>query len=413
MTKRILLVDKDADSAGPIEDALASRGHDCRLTLVIRGLENFLGRDRDFNLIIFDPRATEKVNVLSTLIAIKQKYPETPLVIFTADLDPENIITFFRAGAIDCLLKSSESAELAERLAHALSQEDRSRKKNETLLANNRPSKQLTELLMALSHDVRSPLLAMLNRSKLLLKGRFGAIDERAVKELDKIDQECNRALGMADEYLDKLFSIYQGKQQEKSLIDLGPDVIDPILDELTREIQINEISVTKIASSKMEDVKIQACPVRLKTVFRNLLTNAIKYGGKRCQIGLDIQRKLGCYRISIYNNGPAITEDKCYKLFSTSSHCRNRQSLKGEGAGVGLNLAREIILQHGGDLWYENIAGKPHFVFTLPHDSSIRDSVPNKPAFGRAVKIENLPGAFRRRPTTANLLPFLKESQP
>jgi signal transduction histidine kinase len=99
----------------------------------------------------------------------------------------------------------------------------------------------------------------------------------------------------------------------------------------------------------------------RLKRVFFNLITNALEampHGGK---IGINARKADNCVLIEVEDTGPGIPRgirDRLFEPFVTAG--------KDHGLGLGLALSRQIVLDHGGDMWTEPAAGA-RFVVRLP----------------------------------------------
>ncbi len=102
--------------------------------------------------------------------------------------------------------------------------------------------------------------------------------------------------------------------------------------------------------------------PERLLQVFRNLITNAIKYTPDRGKIKIDGRRLPGFVEITVTDNGIGIDTDdqaiifeKFARLGSISLHSSGKTKFKGGGPGLGLHIAKGIIESHGGTIWVES----------------------------------------------------------
>lgn len=105
-----------------------------------------------------------------------------------------------------------------------------------------------------------------------------------------------------------------------------------------------------------------------LSDFFRNLIGNAIKYGGQGCHIMIDLEDRGFNYRLHVANSRRPISEDYRQLLFSKfPSRIRHGRKNK-TGLGLGLYLSRDIIKRHGGDLWCEPKHGSTDFVVALPY---------------------------------------------
>ncbi len=106
----------------------------------------------------------------------------------------------------------------------------------------------------------------------------------------------------------------------------------------------------------------IYADPDRLLQVFRNVLTNAIKYTPDGGRISIDGRKLPGFIEIVVRDSGIGINPqdhsiifDKFTRLGNISLHSSGKTKFKGGGPGLGLHIARGIIEAHGGAIWAES----------------------------------------------------------
>ena len=112
--------------------------------------------------------------------------------------------------------------------------------------------------------------------------------------------------------------------------------------------------------------VTVHADPVRLRQVLRNLLENALKYGGD--QLLLEGEPDTTHFRIIVSDNGPGIPESDQDRIFDHFEQLTKGDSRLSQGVGLGLPIARKLVGAMGGDLWYETrFPTGSRFCFTLP----------------------------------------------
>jgi len=92
-----------------------------------------------------------------------------------------------------------------------------------------------------------------------------------------------------------------------------------------------------------------------------------MKHGGQGCTIAFGYQDHGDYYRLNVYNTGKPIPEDRRANLFTKFGRVGQEGEALREGVGMGLFLIKEIINQHGGEIWYEAKHDGSDFVFTLP----------------------------------------------
>ena len=105
-----------------------------------------------------------------------------------------------------------------------------------------------------------------------------------------------------------------------------------------------------------------------LRQVAENLITNAMKYAADGGELTLEIMRSTnaGYWQLRVLDRGGGVPQDKRRDLFKPFMRLSGRED--GLSSGLGLSLARQIIVGSGGDLWYEDRdGGGAIFVIELP----------------------------------------------
>lgn len=229
---------------------------------------------------------------------------------------------------------------------------------------------QLLKLVMALSHDIRGPLVAIGATLKLMLRGAYGNLDESLANTVRDLLSRCSRLLGTAEDYLGKVSAIGHAMNMRREVLDLREDIIDPVLDELSDELIRQEIVIdNRFGSIPAGSVAISADKTWLKAVYRNLFTNAVKYGGKGCTISFGYEVRGSHYLLNVYNSGRPISEEDRERIFARFGRLQSADGSGRDGIGLGLYLCREIIREHGGEIWCERRAEGVNFVFTVSRE--------------------------------------------
>lgn len=205
-----------------------------------------------------------------------------------------------------------------------------------------------TQVLAAMSHDLRTPLTR--------LRLRVESIDDdqlrqRCVEDLDEMSNMVRGALG-----------VFRGLNDEETPV---PVDIDALVLELQRQHAElgDEVSIVGAAQAPYT-----AKPLALKRCLGNLVQNAIRHG-VRASIHIEDGKQL---ILRVYDEGPGIPEDmleKVFEPFFRLEHSRNRDT---GGTGLGLSIARDIAQAHGGSLTLRNRdAGGLEAKLVLPREST------------------------------------------
>lgn len=219
--------------------------------------------------------------------------------------------------------------------------------------------KHILDMISIATHDIRGPLISIASTIKLLVRGAFGPIDESVKVTLSDISARIKHLEKIVSEYLCKS-SLMNVKMPYKEYLDLRQDIIDPILDEFSSEIEENKIRIdSRLGAIPSNRIIIKANVHWIRVVYRNLIRNAVKYAALG-YIAFGFEDKGDHYRLNVYNSGLPVPEENRTKIFE--------QFESKNSTGLGLAISRNLILKHGGDMWYENTwDNHPNFIFTIP----------------------------------------------
>lgn len=223
-------------------------------------------------------------------------------------------------------------------------------------------NQELDDFAYIASHDLKEPLRGLSNNA-LFLKEDFG--DKLGSKAVERIDRIIFLAERMEQLVNDLLHFSRLGQQDlantECNLADLVQDtlsMLDAVIVEKNVEIKIQN------------NMPIIICDkVRMREVFHNLITNAIKYNNKpskSIEIGYSKDNQF-----FVKDNGIGIAEkfrEEVFRIFKRL----NAEDDSTKGTGVGLTFVKKIIERHGGSIWIESEEGEgTTFHFTLPRRSA------------------------------------------
>lgn len=249
-------------------------------------------------------------------------------------------------------------------------------KMNEAILKeSNEKYKQLsTELkelnsakdkfISILSHDLRGPFQGFLGITEFLmseLKNIPAAEAESHLKDL-------NTALHYQFELLEDLL---QWSKLQIGRIDFNPSLlsvkseISKVLMPLYSAINNKQIQINNLVTP---DCFVNADAHLLRTLLRNILSNAVKFSFKKGTITINVEEKESFTQFSITDDGVGIHENDIPKLFQLDTHHSSSGTEGEHGSGLGLLLCKEIVEKHGGKIWVNSTVDKGStFYFTFP----------------------------------------------
>jgi signal transduction histidine kinase len=114
-----------------------------------------------------------------------------------------------------------------------------------------------------------------------------------------------------------------------------------------------------------------------LKTIIRNLVTNAIKFTDTEGKIVISSERNLSDLIITVQDNGIGMNDNKINKLFSEETYESHSGTRDERGTGLGLIICKELVNKYDGKIWVESEEGKgTKFFFTVPLAANSETSV-------------------------------------
>ena len=223
-------------------------------------------------------------------------------------------------------------------------------------------NKELEAFSYSVSHDLRTPLIAIGGFSRLLLEKYAPSFDGKGQEFLNKIYSNSKQMLQLIDDLL--AFSRL-GHQEIKTLnIDMG-QMATTVFEELRLLDPVHslQLKVQSLPSARGD-------PAMIRQVFANLLSNAMKFTRPMetgiIEVGGTVQESHNIYYVK--DNGIGFDMKHATKLFSVFERLHGTDEF--EGTGIGLAIVQRIIHRHGGWVWAEGrVNGGATFYFTLPRE--------------------------------------------
>jgi signal transduction histidine kinase/ActR/RegA family two-component response regulator len=241
-------------------------------------------------------------------------------------------------GAINCFYDITERKNLE--------------RERETLLANEQASRMEAEeanrskdvFLATLSHEVRTPLNAMLGWATILRNKRC---TEQEVREgAEVIERNCRAQSQLLEDVLE-VSRIISGKMRLEvracdlaSVIYAAIDVVRPAAD--AKQITVAAAIDPRASPSSCDEIRIQQ-------VIWNLLSNAIKFTRKGGRVQVTLDREGSHTRIRVSDNGQGIERGLLPYVFDRYRQADSSTRRTSGGLGLGLSIVKHIVEQHGG----------------------------------------------------------------
>jgi signal transduction histidine kinase/DNA-binding NarL/FixJ family response regulator len=237
--------------------------------------------------------------------------------------------------------------------------------KNADLIQLNRLK---DEFLACISHELKTPLTAVLGLSSLLKDKLLGELNERQSRYAHLIHQSGRHLILIVNDILD-LTRIETGQLQ----LSLEPiqvaTVCQQAYEQVNLQTQDSPLEAVQFTLETQPGLDmLVADPLRLRQMLSNLLSNALKFTAAGGQIGLKVEDWEGWIAFTVWDTGIGIPIDKQHLIFQKFQQLENPLTRQFEGTGLGLVLTQRLARLHGGDITFTSVEGRgSEFTLLLP----------------------------------------------
>jgi PAS domain S-box-containing protein len=212
----------------------------------------------------------------------------------------------------------------------------------------------------SVSHDLKTPVIAIEGLSHRLLRQYTGILDTKGWQSLAMINKSSVQMRELIDNLL-AFFSLGR-KNIEISSVDMNI-IVREVFEQLKviyaeREM---ELDIKPLSMSRADGTMV-------RQVISNLLSNAIKYSKPKGKIFIEVGERVEPEKHVYYvkDNGVGFSMDNAQKIFEVFERLHNSDEF--EGTGIGLAIVKRVIDRHGGEVWAEaKVNAGATFYFTLP----------------------------------------------
>jgi len=225
-----------------------------------------------------------------------------------------------------------------------------------------------SRFLSHITHDLRTPLNAIMGYSDLIREQTFGPVGNRHYTEYAKLIHDSGGLLAALVNDLLDLSKIESGKYElHLESLDLK-DIVPFCIAQITPQATEKRITIGDRVSGA--NVKLQADKRALSRVLINLLSNAVKFTPGGGRIELTARSEEHHLRLSIHDTGIGINKEDVDRITEPFEQASNDPRMTPQGTGLGLNLVKSLVEQHGGELIIESEPGEGTTVsVVLPTD--------------------------------------------
>ena len=290
---------------------------------------------------------------------------EIPIIFLTALDDTQSIVNGFKLGVGDFISKPFRIEELMVRIKHQLSLvaarriiEEKNEELRKTIAGRDK-------MYSVIAHDLRSPMASM----KMLLNTIMMSVEK------DKIDPDIFDMLEMSNKTSEEVFSLLDNllkwTKSQLGKLTVIPQKLDisGLADGVVEVMNsVAEVKHIKLIRTDHESFFVYVDIEMIKSILRNLISNAVKFSNPDSEIKVGIKAEDGKVIVSVTDSGKGIKKEDQHKLLKDSTHFTTYGTNSEEGSGLGLLLCRNFARKNGGELWFESEENLGSvFSFSLP----------------------------------------------
>jgi signal transduction histidine kinase len=383
MSTRVLLCDT-AEGLAQLQYALLKSGEDLQTDVVTDGVRAVESAARTRPELIVVEIGLDGLAGAELVRRLSATVPESRIICWTTLPSPFTAAEMLGAGASGYLIKEDGpeaaaralmpvlggnvviSPRIAEQIGARFGQAVRHEREMQSALANTSEQLDLltsakAEFLANVSHELRTPV-TVAKGIAYVLKHR-GIPDEEREEFLAKLEGSLEKLMTLVDELL-TIAELDRGTLLLQVVeTDLAP-IIRHVADDMAR--RYSTVSIEKELPDRLPAVADQG---RISEVVRQLIDNACRYSPEAGSVQVRARTLEEGVVVSITDHGQGMARDIAMQAFN-QPFSTGEETLRKErsGIGLGLHMARQLIVQHGGVVWADPLpAGGTRVSFCLP----------------------------------------------
>ena len=213
-----------------------------------------------------------------------------------------------------------------------------------------------------MTHELRTPLAMVLTPLELMMEGEMGAFSEAQRSSLQTMYRSALKLLKLINDLLD-----LSRLEESRLRLDVGEHDLAAQLRALVDQTQVlaSRKHITLSFSPDRESATVWCDAERLERVFVNLLSNAIKFTPVRGHVRVTLSEQFDDVAVVFEDDGPGFPPERAEQIFERFFQVDMADRRRHGGAGIGLALARELVVLHGGSITAQS-DGKSGARFTV-----------------------------------------------
>ena len=302
------------------------------------------------------------ISGMEVLEKIKEIDPNIIPVVITGYSTVESAVEAMKKGAYDFLPKPFSPEELRIIIRRGLERrklilETESLQKEKKLIEEN--------FITMVSHQLRSPLVAIQQYFEVILAGMAGEVQEKPKEMILRSRNRLEGLLNLINDWLDV------ARLDSGQIVDnIEPLSLKKIIKEIIEDLRplTQDDSISLELGSCSENDLVQGDKETLEQVFSNLITNAIRYNKPKGRVIITIKENKDFVSAEVQDTGIGIAEEHLAFIFDQFYRVKRGEDQKVKGTGLGLSIAKKIVEAHGGSIRVSSELGKgSSFTVLLP----------------------------------------------
>jgi len=222
-----------------------------------------------------------------------------------------------------------------------------------------------TDFVSIVSHEFRTPLTTIIVGVEMLKEGMLGDLTPRGKEVLEAIGADCERLSRLIDNLME-LSRIESGtiyvEAEPTDVVDLVQEAVRPL------KFQAEKQGIELITDMPPNLPPVAADFNKAVWVLTNLVGNAMRYTDPGGTITVRIRQRGKRLFFSVEDTGCGIPKEDQSKIFRKYVQVSGADHKGTGGVGLGLAIAKDIVMAHGGEIWVDSEVGKgTTFTFTFP----------------------------------------------
>ena len=208
------------------------------------------------------------------------------------------------------------------------------------------------------AHEIRNPLAAIQGYLNVILRGLTGSDAERHRQMLDRAVLRTKALRTMLSELMD-VTAMQTGRFSLRRTPFLVKTAVDKAVEECRERATAKHIALTADYGGYAEFLKVLADEEALRSIFTNVVDNAIKYTPEKGRVEVRVEPEGRSVKVAVKDTGIGMTSEERDHVFEEFFRARNEHTIDIPGTGLGLTIVKRLVDMHQGSITVESSPGR------------------------------------------------------